>query len=186
MTVLRGGEPVTVQLHGLDAPELGQSYGEEAAAFLRRRVLGREVQIRVRDRDRFGRLVATVLLDGAEVNEQVLRAGFAWYYWWYIDYTADAARDQTLAHRARQAERGLWSQTAPVPPWQWRDEDHAVSATESGPTGLRYNTEGRPRECDEFETQAQAQRFFDAALPSATRRLDEDGDGVACEQLPPE
>ncbi|MFB6272498.1 MAG: thermonuclease family protein [Salinibacter sp.] len=186
MTVLRGSRTVTVQLHGLDAPELTQPYGKEAAAFLREQVAGRRIQVRVRDRDRFGRWVATVVRDGVDVNERLLRAGLAWYYWWYLDYTPDAARDQTLAHRARQAGRGLWAQTAPVPPWQWRDEGHAVSASQSGPTGLRYNTEGRPRDCEDFETQPQAQRFFEAALPSATEGLDADGDEVACERLPSE
>ena len=186
MMVLRAGDTATVQLHGLDAPERTQPYGEQATVFLREQVLGRRVKVRVRDRDRFGRYVATVLHNGVNVNEQLLRAGLAWYDWWYIDYTPDAARDQTLVHRARQAERGLWSQAAPIPPWEWRDEGHAVSVRESGPTGLRYNTEGQPRDCEDFDTQPQAQRFLDAALPDASEALDPDGDGVACERLPSE
>lgn len=186
MTVFRGEEAVTVRLHGIDAPELSQSYGTEAAAYLRGRVEGRRVHVRVRDRDRFGRLVARVVRDGVDVNEQLLRAGLAWYYWWYVDYTPDAAWDQTLEYRAQRAERGLWAQTAPIPPWEWRDEGHAVSARESGPTGLRYDTEGRPRTCNDFETQQQAQRFFEAALSSPSSKLDQDGDGIACGSLPSE
>lgn len=182
MTVLHDGQRSTVRLHGLYAPELSQSYGEEAAAYLRARVEGREVVVRVRDRDRFGRLVARVFRGGRQVNRQLLRAGFAWYYWWYDEYTQEAAQDQALEGQAQRAGRGLWAQARPTPPWDWRDEGHAVSMKESGPTGLRYDTEGRPRDCGDFETQQQAQRFFEAALPSATRRLDRDGDGVACEE----
>ena len=40
--------------------------------------------------------------------------------WWYRKY---AANDQVLARLeagARQAKRGLWSQTDPKPPWDWR------------------------------------------------------------------
>lgn len=186
MTVLRDGETVTVRLHGIDAPELSQSYGREAAAYLREQVEGQRVQVRARDRDRFGRLTARVIRNGVDINEELLRAGLAWYYWWYVDYTPDAARDQTLEYRAQRAERGLWAQTSPIPPWEWRDEGHAVSVREGGPTGLRYDTEGRPRTCDDFETQQQAQRFFEAALPSTSSKLDRDGDGIACERLPSE
>lgn len=186
MTVRRGGETVTIHLHGIDAPELSQSFGTKAAAYLREQVEGERVRVRVRDRDQFGRLVARVIRNGTDVNQQLLRAGLAWYYWWYVDYTPEAARDQTAEYRAQQAERGLWAQTTPIPPWEWRDEGHTVSARESGPTGLRYDTEGRPRTCDEFETQQQAQRFLDAALPSTSDNLDGDGDGIACEGLPSE
>lgn len=186
ITVLRSAGLVTVHLHGLDAPERAQPYGDEAAAFLREQVGGRRVQIRVRDYDQIGRPVATVLRDGINVNEQMLRAGFAWYRWWYVEYTPDAARNQRLVHRARQADRGLWAQPAPTPPWAWRDKDPAISFDKSGPTGLRYDTEGRPRNCDDFDTQQQAQRFLEAALPSVTEALDTDGDGMACEGLPSE
>lgn len=181
--ILRGAETVTVQLHGLDAPELGQPYGERAANFLRRRIEGDRVRVRVKDWDWHGRLVSSVFHEGNEVNAQLLEAGLAWYYWWYDEYTPDAARDQTREYRALQAGRGLWSQSAPVPPWTWRDADRGSPYGHSGPSGLRYNTEGRPRTCDEFETQAEAQRFFEAALPSVAKLLDRDADGVACERL---
>lgn len=186
MIVLHDGQRSTVRLHGLYAPELNQSYGAEAAAYLRAQVEGREVDVRVRDRDRFGRLVARVYRDGNQVNRQLLRAGFAWYHWWYREYTQEAARDQTLEFQARRAGRGLWAKARPIPPWEWRDEGHAVSVGESGPTGLRYDTEGRPRDCGDFETQQQAQRFLEAALSTTARRLDRNGNGVACEGLPSE
>jgi len=181
LIVVREGRTATVRLHGLYAPELSQPYGQEAATYLRNRVQGREVRVRVRDRDRFGRLVARVFREGAEINKQLLRAGFAWYYWWYDEYTREAAQDQALAFQAQRAGRGLWAQARPIPPWEWRDEGHAVSVRESGPTGLRYDPEGRPRDCEDFETREQAQRFFEAALPDVTHRLDRDGGGGACE-----
>jgi endonuclease YncB( thermonuclease family) len=40
------------------------------------------------------------------------------------------------------------------------------------------------RDCADFSTQADAQRFFEASGPSDPHRLDGDGDGVACEDLP--
>jgi len=82
--------------------------------------------------------------------------------------------------------RGNGPPSAPTPPWAWRDEDPSRSVRTSGPTGLRYDTEGRPRDCEDFDTQQQAQRFLEAALPSVTVELDSDGDGGACEGLPSE
>lgn len=182
VTVVHDGQRSTVRLHGLYAPELSQPYGEEAATYLRDRLQEQEVLVRVRDRDRFGRLVARVFRDGTEVNKKLLRAGLAWYYWWYDEHGPEAAQDQRLEFQAQRAERGLWAQDRPIPPWEWRDEGHAVSVGESGPTGLRYDPEGRPRGCDDFETQQEAQRFLETALPDVTRRLDRDGDGMACEE----
>lgn len=181
------GEPVVVRLHGLDAPEPSQPYGDRATTFLRRRIAGEEVRVQVVDRDRFGRLVSTVYHDGGEVNAQLLRAGLAWYYWWYVDYTVDAKRDQTREYRAQQAGRGLWAQSTPIPPWEWRDAARGATYAKSGPTGLRYNPASGPSQgCDAFDTQDEAQRFYEAALPGVGERLDEDGDGVACESLPAE
>ena len=72
----------------------------------------------------------------------------------------------------------------------------AQSALPNGPQGsppqpdtppaLRYDPAGPDRDCNDFETQAEAQSFFIAAGGPASdpHRLDRDGDGVACESLP--
>lgn len=39
-------------------------------------------------------------------------------------------------------------------------------------------------DCSDFDTHAEAQRFFERAGPGDPHRLDRDGDGVACETLP--
>jgi len=43
----------------------------------------------------------------------------------------------------------------------------------------------RDRDCSDFRTHAQAQRFFERHNPSRDpHRLDGDNDGIACESLP--
>lgn len=43
----------------------------------------------------------------------------------------------------------------------------------------------RDRDCSDFSTQAQAQRFFERHNPARDpHRLDADHDGIACESLP--
>lgn len=61
----------------------------------------------------------------------------------------------------------------------------AGSGTAADGDGLRYDPRGVDRNCGDFETQAEAQAFFEAVGgPDVDRhRLDGDGDGVACASL---
>lgn len=44
-------------------------------------------------------------------------------------------------------------------------------------------TSEEDRDCSDFDTQREAQRFFEANQPGNPHGLDRDGDGVACESL---
>ncbi len=115
------GEHQRVRLFGIDCPELDQAYGEEAKRFTRERMLGREVRLRIEDRDRYGRLVATVYYreDVPEapernLNAELVEAGWAWAYREYgDDYVEQEAQ-------ARAVPRGLWKAKNPIPPWEHR------------------------------------------------------------------
>lgn len=56
----------------------------------------------------------------------------------------------------------------------WR----AITSPESLGIGV-----GSDRDCRDFSSQAEAQRFFEANQPGDRHRLDEDNDGIACEVL---
>ena len=109
---------VKIRLAGIDAPESGQDFGTRAKQAASEMAFGKSVTIIKRDRDRYGRTVTDVWLpDGRSLNREMVRNGLAW---WYRKY---AANDQALARleaEAWQAKRGLWSQTDPKPPWEWR------------------------------------------------------------------
>jgi endonuclease YncB( thermonuclease family) len=187
------GSTVTVRLHGVDCPEKNQPYGQKATAFTRRLVDGDRVTVRVGDMDRYGRYIGAVRLsDGRSLNEELVAAGMAW---WYRRYAPDNTRLRSLEQQAREAERGLWSRESPIPPWDWRrgerdakeipDRETPASGTD-GDEGLRYDPHGPDRDCGDFRTQEEAQRFFEAAggPERDPHRLDADGDGEACEGLP--
>src|SRR5215510_6696699 len=81
----RDGARDTVRLLGVDTPETHhptkpvQCYGPEAEAYTRSRLAGREVTLE-RDaeaRDKYGRLLAYVIVDGARYNDELLRGGYA-------------------------------------------------------------------------------------------------------------
>jgi endonuclease YncB( thermonuclease family) len=118
--------PETIRLNGIDAPEKAQAFGNRAKQFTAELAFGQMVQVIVRDLDRYGRTVADVRLpDGRSLNQEVVRAGYAW---WFRRYSRDASL-AALESEARTARRGLWADAAPIAPWDWRQ------AQREGPTG---------------------------------------------------
>ncbi len=68
------------------------------------------------DTDRYGRIVGFVFDGDKNLNKEILKAGLAWHYKKY-------SRDPELAKlefEARSAKIGLWSESDPVAPWEWR------------------------------------------------------------------
>ncbi len=69
-----------VRLIGIDTPEVGECGDDEAAAVLRRLVDGRRVSLVAgasQDRDRYGRLLRYVEVDGVDANLVLLQRGRA-------------------------------------------------------------------------------------------------------------
>ena len=118
--------PISVRLHGIDAPESNQPWGKEATEALRRRVLHQEVALDVETQDRYARLVATVYLGDDNINGWMIGNGHAWVYRQY-------ARDPDYCRwedEARQARRGLWrgNLRETYAPWEWRRrQTHSVT-----------------------------------------------------------
>jgi micrococcal nuclease len=118
LTVLRDQTQVRIRLHGIDAPEKGQPFGTRAKAFTAELAHGLRVRVEPTDRDRYGRVVADVILpDGRNLNRELIRAGLAWWFRRYAPKDGELAR---LEDEARGARRGLWADPHPVPPWDWR------------------------------------------------------------------
>src|SRR6266540_3845891 len=125
LSVLRDGKAVKVRLHGVDTPEKAQAFGTQARKFTSDAAFQQTVTVEVHTTDRYGRLVGEVLLpDGRSLNQELVRAGMAW---WYRQY---APKDTALAQLeadARAAKRGLWADASPVPPWEWRKQPREPS-----------------------------------------------------------
>ena len=61
--------------------------------------------MKVRDIDRYKRTVAEIILpDGHNLNREIVRAGFAW---WYQQYARRETVLRDLENEARAARRGL-------------------------------------------------------------------------------
>lgn len=117
--VLDTGNRLTrVRLAGIDAPEKKQAFGQRSRQFLTRLVAQLHVRISGDERDRYGRVLGTVWLDGEDINAVMVQNGLAWAY----RYRGKATEPQyaELEAGARAVKSGLWADPAPVEPGLWR------------------------------------------------------------------
>jgi len=105
-------------------PRGDKPLGTEPSKQVSALAFGRVVTVHPKDVDRYGRIVARVVLpDGRSLNEALVRGGWAW---WFRRYAPNDARLRALETEAREARRGLWADPSPVPPWEWRAARRAV------------------------------------------------------------
>ncbi|MFV2029962.1 MULTISPECIES: thermonuclease family protein [Neisseria] len=117
------GQRRRIRFAYVDAPELNQAYGKAARKALMEIIEGQNVEVLVFDRDRYGREVAQVRLNGRDVGLWMIANGHAWHYRQYakraqngVDYS-----DYTYAQaQARQNRIGLWRAARPQAPWDFR------------------------------------------------------------------
>jgi micrococcal nuclease len=114
--VMKDDKQVKIRLAAIDCPEKKQPYGQKAKQFTADMVAGKVVKVWQTDTDRYGRIIGFVFVGDKNLNKELLSAGLAWHYKQY-------SRDPELAKlefQARSANRGLWAEPDPVPPWEWR------------------------------------------------------------------
>ena len=117
VSVLVDRQEVRVRLEGIDAPELGQAYGRAAKRYVSDAVFGKDVLVVEHGTDRYGRTLGEVMTPAGEsLNRLLVRDGFAW---WFRRYSKDATLG-ALEADARKRGVGLWTDPAPVPPWEFR------------------------------------------------------------------
>jgi endonuclease YncB( thermonuclease family) len=114
--VLDDDREVRVRLHGIDAPERGQPFGTVARDRLAAFTMGKAVRVHDDGRDKWGRTLGRIEVEGQDVNRQMVADGLAWHY---VAFNNDA-RLAAAERQARAAKRGLWGDAKPVPPWEWR------------------------------------------------------------------
>jgi len=115
-------QQLKIRLTGIDAPEKAQDFGQRSKEHLSGLVQGQQVVIETSKKDKYGRHVGHVLLNGQDVNLEQLRAGLAWYYRQYErELTPELQQSYSMTEaEAKDARVGLWSDAQPLPPWQWR------------------------------------------------------------------
>ncbi|MFC3533611.1 thermonuclease family protein [Vogesella facilis] len=177
---------ITVRLGQIDAPEKAQAYGQRAKYALAARVFGRNVTLERQEQDKYGRLVARVLLDGMDINQQQLRDGWAWVY---RQYAKDAAY-YGAEREARVASAGLWADARPIPPWEWRRgarvgrtppalPDAPATVPGAAPAAANWSC-GSKQRCSQMQSCDEARYYLQVC---GVARLDANKDGEPCEAL---
>jgi endonuclease YncB( thermonuclease family) len=114
------GGTVTIRLYGIDCPEYGQPYWQEAKEAVQDMVLGKRVRIESMDTDQYGRTVALVGVRGGLVNAELVRQGMAWVYTHYCKQPTLCHSLHEIEDAARMNRVGLWRERKPTPPWVWK------------------------------------------------------------------
>jgi endonuclease YncB( thermonuclease family) len=117
LTVLIDQQQVKVRLTEIDAPELKQPFGTKSKQSLAELCFGKTATLDVRGHDRYRRALAQVTCAGTDANAEQVRRGYAWIY---TRYTRTDSPLYAIQRTARTEHRGLWSDPAPMAPWDWR------------------------------------------------------------------
>jgi endonuclease YncB( thermonuclease family) len=119
-----------IRLHGIDAPEKGQAFGERSRESLSHLAFGLEVTGQCHKRDRYGREVCKIMRRSTDVKPRTdpqrdgvvvspIREG--------ANRSGSGRLRGGRAGSAREA-RGLWKDAVPLPPWEWRKSARAERA----------------------------------------------------------
>jgi len=126
-------DDVTYRLHGIDTPEPGQQCkgklkdwpcGKQATDRLIELTDGKSVVCDNRGTDDYDRVLAVCHADGIELNDTMVREGFAWAF---VKYSTDYV--DTEVH-ARVAEVGIWAAPTETA-WEFRSRRWEVAAQEA-------------------------------------------------------
>jgi micrococcal nuclease len=197
------GQIQRVRYIGMDTPERGDPFFDEATEANRQLVEGATVRLMmdVSETDQFGRLLRYVYLeDGTFVNAELVRTGFAVVATFPPD-VAHQALFSELQAEAREEGRGLWASpvagatNTPIAS-QPTPQPQPTSPPATQPPPPPTATEGAVAVCDcsgniyncsNFSTHNQAQACYAYCweqVGSDVHGLDGDSDGLACESLP--
>jgi len=105
-----------IRLDGIDAPEKSQAFGRKSKNNLSKLVASKIANIHYEKKDRYGRILGIVFVEGIDMNLKQLEDGYAWVYRRYCD-----RKDYYKAEKyARTKKLGLWYDKHPTPPWDYR------------------------------------------------------------------
>ncbi len=119
-----------IRLSGIDAPEKKQGFGNVAKKSLSDLVYDKQVSVEWEKQDRYGRIVGKVLEAGIDANLEQIKRGMAWHYKKYMNEQVLQDRlDYLHAQQdAKNAKIGLWVDSNPIPPWEYRKDKRKFSS----------------------------------------------------------
>ncbi|MBD2303722.1 thermonuclease family protein [Nostoc sp. FACHB-190] len=182
------GQPVTIRLACVDAPELKQNpWGQQSKARLQQLLpVNQSVQVRSIERDRYKRLVAEIFVNNRSVNLTMVQEGQAVVYRQYLQ-GCNSTKNQFLQAEAdaKGKRLGFWNQSQPTMPWDFRRGKQSTQETTRAPQvqqcDLSYPDICIPPNSADLNCRDIPYRRF-KVVPPDPHGFDRDGDGVGCER----
>jgi len=104
----------TVNIEGIDAPELNQPWGKEVRSFVRDIVRGHNVEVEVLEING-DTVLARVTVNGIDLSEMLVSRGLAW-----VPEDSTDVDLVGLSAKAKELPCGLWMDAEAQPPWEFR------------------------------------------------------------------
>ena len=117
--------PYKIRLQGIDAPEKAQAFGNKSKQSLHRLVHSKQVTIEFQKKDKYGRTVGKVVINGLDVCLEQIKLGMAWHYKQYASEQSKEDRETyAQAEQAAQFQQsGLWKEKNTIPLWEFRKQE---------------------------------------------------------------
>ena len=114
--ILNQGKLQIIRLANVDAPELDEYYGSIVKDSVSKLILGCEVTVDPRGKDRYGRTIAEVTVEGMSLDSLLIVKGWAWNYTQFSQNYELAGYEKIV----KASGVGMWQCLFNVPPWIWR------------------------------------------------------------------
>jgi len=102
------GQVVRIHLYGVESPREDQYFGRQASLHCAEMTLDSSVEVVNVGRDSRGRMRSMVWIDAVSVNEEMVRAGYAWVTN-SLGLSPSCEKWVTVQRSARSRGAGLWS-----------------------------------------------------------------------------
>lgn len=108
---------IKFRLLGIDAPEKKQAFSNKSKNHLSSLIYGKTIMVSVQKQDKWGRYLAYAYTpDMKDVSLEMIKAGMAWHFVRY----SNSEEYQEAENLARKNKIGLWSDSNPIEPWDFR------------------------------------------------------------------
>ena len=104
-TVLINKKQYRIRVAEIDCPEKGQPFSNKAKQFTSDLIFNKVVDLKIRSKDRYGRLVANVFVGTVDLSGALLLEGLAVHYKKYSKNKLYAF----LEKQAKENKKGIWS-----------------------------------------------------------------------------
>jgi endonuclease YncB( thermonuclease family) len=180
LTVLNADKrQVKIRLAEIDAPESKQAFGTQSKKSLSGLCFKKAAVVDDHGTDKYKRTLGRVRCEGIDANAEQVKRGMAWAYRQYLTDPAIAE----LEEQAKAAGAGLWADSEPTPPWEFRHGGKSAKAVkvsvESTEPSSGFECAGKSK-CGEMSNCAEAKFYLNEC---GVGRLDRDHDGVPCEAI---